>query len=621
MIRGFVAGVVWGSVVAALGLVVASQVAVPPGQGGPVAVAIPAQEKVAPADAPPGPGTLPAATPPAATPPLATPPQATPPAPEVPAPSLPATPEAEAGAALPSEPGAADAGPVAAAEPAAGDQPAAETGTAAERGADQAPAQSAAPEDAAKDRVALPETADTPDVAAAPEVAGGGTVSQSDAAPAPDTAATQPPVAADLPAAGAVGEPSAVTPAETPSGSTAEAVPPAVDPVPPRAPDSAPSAPEPQPLPPAAEGAVALGDSPAAPAADAATTPPPQPDTASAAAPAALEPPAAPVAPPAGAGPAALPGPDGGTAATADLAPPAEPSPEVAPGGADLPPPPPLSAAEEARLAALALDPTLPIPGLDGDASGVTVGRLPRIGESAAVAPAPVIAPGDDTRPPVERYSRPFENPVAKPLFALLLRDTGGPDVDRTALAALPFPVSFVIDPLAPDAGTAAAIYRAAGQEVLMLATGIPAGATAADLEVTFAAHATALPEAVAVIDLPDDGFQDSAQLAGEVATLVQAQGRGLMTYERGLNPADQVARRQGVPAATVFRTLDAEDEASPAIRRYLDRAAFKAAQEGRVAVIGTTRPETVAALLEWSVEGRASSVALAPASAVLAVQ
>ena len=46
--------------------------------------------------------------------------------------------------------------------------------------------------------------------------------------------------------------------------------------------------------------------------------------------------------------------------------------------------------------------------------------------------------------------------------------------------------------------------------------------------------------------------------------------------------------------------------------------AAFKAAQDGRVAVIGSTRPETVAALLEWSVEGRAASVALAPASAVM---
>ncbi|NBO20421.1 MAG: hypothetical protein EBU97_00330 [Rhodobacteraceae bacterium] len=66
------------------------------------------------------------------------------------------------------------------------------------------------------------------------------------------------------------------------------------------------------------------------------------------------------------------------------------------------------------------------------------------------------------------------------------------------------------------------------------------------------------------------------------------------------------------------FRSLDAEGETQPMIRRYLDRAAFKAAQDGRVVVIGTTAEDTVAALLAWSVEGRAGSVALAPLSAVL---
>jgi polysaccharide deacetylase 2 family uncharacterized protein YibQ len=39
------------------------------------------------------------------------------------------------------------------------------------------------------------------------------------------------------------------------------------------------------------------------------------------------------------------------------------------------------------------------------------------------------------------------------------------------------------------------------------------------------------------------------------------------------------------------------------------------------VVVLGTTRAETIAALMEWTVEGRASSVALAPVSAVLSVK
>ena len=93
---------------------------------------------------------------------------------------------------------------------------------------------------------------------------------------------------------------------------------------------------------------------------------------------------------------------------------------------------------------------------------------------------------------------------------------------------------------------------------------------------------------------------------------------RGLITYDKGLNAADQVARREDVPSAAIFRQLDAEDEDVPVIRRYLDRAAFKAAQEGRVMVLGQTRPETIAALMEWTLEGRAASVTLAPATAVM---
>jgi hypothetical protein len=202
-----------------------------------------------------------------------------------------------------------------------------------------------------------------------------------------------------------------------------------------------------------------------------------------------------------------------------------------------------------------------------------------------------------------------------------LLIDPGTPDIDRVALAALPFAVTFIIDPLAANARDAAATYRASGQEVVMLASGIPNGAAASDLEQTFQAHAAALPEAVAVIDLASGGFQDNRDLAAQVLLVLKAQGRGLITFDQGLNAADQVARREDVAAAVVFRTLDDDGEDAPVIRRYLDRAAFKAAQEGRVAVVGTARPETIAALLEWAVEGRAASVMLAPITAVMSVE
>jgi hypothetical protein len=387
--------------------------------------------------------------------------------------------------------------------------------------------------------------------------------------------------------------------------------------------------PEVDPTLPAPETGVETEAAPEVAAADPAQQP--APDTNSAARPdPSPQPPRAPAVPDAVPDavnvPATLPAPEVSAIVDSEPKAPAAPATEPAPAGAELPPPPPLTAEEEALLLpkppAPAADPTPPTPGFPDPVDGVTTGRLPSIATTppAGAAAGPLLAQ-DDSRPPLQRYARPFENPAAKPVFALLLIDTGGPEVDRTSLANLPFPVSFVIDPLAPDAATAAAIYRAAGQEVVMLGSGIPAGATASDLEVTFQTHASALPEAVAVIDLEAGGFQGDRGLSAEVATIIKGQGRGLLTYERGLNAADQVARREGLPTATVFRRLDGENEASPAIRRYLDRAAFKAAQDGRVVVIGTTRPETVAALLEWSVEGRASSVALAPATAVLSVQ
>ena len=299
----------------------------------------------------------------------------------------------------------------------------------------------------------------------------------------------------------------------------------------------------------------------------------------------------------------------------------AEAVPEVAEaGGADAEQPPPSTLIPDSGLEQKTVE-------------GVTTGRLPTITPepaeetvvaSAETSPAEPSEVGTEVPeiavdlPPLQRFARSFENPGAKPLFAILLVDSGDPELQRAELAALPLPLSFVVDPMQSGAAEAAAIYRAAGQEVVMLATAIPKGATAADLEQSFAAVTQILPEAVALIDTSDATFQDNRGLSAEVVTHLDAKGLGLVTFDRGLNAADQVARREGLPSAIVFRSLDDEGEDSPLIRRYLDRAAFKAAQEGRVVVIGTAREATITALMEWAVEGRSASVALAPISAVM---
>lgn len=256
------------------------------------------------------------------------------------------------------------------------------------------------------------------------------------------------------------------------------------------------------------------------------------------------------------------------------------------------------------------------------DPAAPAANALPQIGATPdADIAVPETMPADilpDDLPPIAAFARPFDNAEAKPLFAILLVDDGTPALDRKALAELPFPVTFVVDPNAPNAAEAAAIYRSGLQEVVMAATGLPADAKAEDVEQSLGANAASLPETVAVIDLYKGGFQDDRALASAIIPILQDQGRGLITYDHGLNAADQVARRDALPAAKVFRVLDAENESAPTMRRYLDRAAFKAAQEGSVVVIGQAMPDTVAAILEWSVEGRAASVALAPITAVL---
>jgi uncharacterized protein len=262
-------------------------------------------------------------------------------------------------------------------------------------------------------------------------------------------------------------------------------------------------------------------------------------------------------------------------------------------------------------------------PGLDAT-EGVVVGRLPRIGDAPAeetpATEAPEAAPATDARPIVV-FAAKFENLDAKPVMALVLIDPGTAELDRASLAALPFPVSLALDPQDPATPERAALYRAAGKEVVMLATGIASGAQASDLEVAFQSMAQGLPEAVAVMDLADPLFQDRRPLASLVVPVVGAQGRGLLTWDRGLNAADQVARRNDVPAAVLFRDLDAAGPSSAEVRRVLDRAVFKAGQDGRVAVAGTATPEIVAALLEWTVEGKAATVALGPVTAVMTVE
>jgi uncharacterized protein len=287
--------------------------------------------------------------------------------------------------------------------------------------------------------------------------------------------------------------------------------------------------------------------------------------------------------------------------------------PEGLPGEADAAPDEP---AEEVVADDGAVSTFKPTPGFaDRDAAGLT-DRLPRIGDDvAAEGDAPA-----DTRP-IAAHAAVFENPDAKPAFAVVLVDRGEADLDRVGIAGLPFPVSVALDPLDPATPERAAIYRSGGKEVVMLATGIADGSQPTDIEVAFQSMEQGLPEAVAVMDLPELRFQNNRSLAGAVVPILQAQGRGLLTWDEGLNAADQVARRDDLAAGLIFRDLGAVGADHAPVRRLLDRAVFKAGQDGKVTVVGEASAETVAALVEWTIEGKSATVALAPLTAVLTVE
>ena len=203
-------------------------------------------------------------------------------------------------------------------------------------------------------------------------------------------------------------------------------------------------------------------------------------------------------------------------------------------------------------------------------------------------------------------------------MFAVILRDIGAPGVDRAVAASLPMPITFAIDPESPFAAEAMAIYRAAGKEVIMAPTSLPKGGTLQDIEASMAAYADLLPESVAVISAPQDGFQDDLALASLVVPAIGMQGRGVVLINQGLNSASQIAQREGIAYAMVSKIIDAEGESVTVMRRYLDRALFRAAQEGAGIVMGTLQPDTLTALTEWSLEGKAGGVTLAPISALM---
>ncbi|WP_420863257.1 divergent polysaccharide deacetylase family protein [Algirhabdus cladophorae] len=251
--------------------------------------------------------------------------------------------------------------------------------------------------------------------------------------------------------------------------------------------------------------------------------------------------------------------------------------------------------------------------GLKDLATGVRVNRL---GQSA---PEPASDPEQSTStgPALVEFASAFENPEAKPLMSVVLIDTGSSAIGPEALQSFPYPLTFAVDASDPAAADRAGTYRKAGFEVVMLSN-LPRGSAPSDVEVALEAYKTAVPEAVALLELGESGFQSSPAVMSQAVANLKSTGHGLVTVSSGLNGASRVADRASVPNTVVFRDLDSEGQDATIIRRFLDQAAFKAGQEDGVVLLGRLQPNTVSALILWGGLERAKRVALAPVSAIL---
>ncbi len=235
----------------------------------------------------------------------------------------------------------------------------------------------------------------------------------------------------------------------------------------------------------------------------------------------------------------------------------------------------------------------------------------------ASASPDPASAVPDDA-PATLRFAAPFAPPESpRPLLSLVLLDDGSQPEASERLVGIGAPVSVAVDPSLPDATARMETLRAAGIEVLALAS-LPPRPQPQDVEVFLGPALDALPEAVAVLDLGEAGLGNRDATAQMALARLAREGLGAVLIEGGVGGGVAVAEAAGVPAVGILRDLDGAGQDTAAILRQLDDAVRRAGQEGEAVLLARASPGTLQVLDAWIREGRAREVTLAPVSALL---
>ncbi|MDE0589789.1 divergent polysaccharide deacetylase family protein [Halocynthiibacter sp. C4] len=247
-------------------------------------------------------------------------------------------------------------------------------------------------------------------------------------------------------------------------------------------------------------------------------------------------------------------------------------------------------------------------------AETVLTNRLPSIGRESEEATGSALQ--NPSKPNALRDNSQGFTDTGLPIVSLVLLDEGVAETDLAGfIEAMGVPVSVAIDPLSERSAERAAAYYDAGAEILAMPA-FPQGATAQDVEVNLGQGLSILQNAVAVLPKPGSSMPPRTSLA-QVTAIASATGHGIVAQKMGLNSIGQLADRAGVPNTLIQRVV--EPKTTPeSLRAQMNRAIFRASQDGSVVVLAHADDATLSALLEWGVADRPASITMAPVSAVL---
>ncbi|MBT4566425.1 MAG: hypothetical protein HOC45_00750 [Marinovum sp.] len=224
---------------------------------------------------------------------------------------------------------------------------------------------------------------------------------------------------------------------------------------------------------------------------------------------------------------------------------------------------------------------------------------------------------------PIETFAMPKVSDEAKPLLTVVLIADEKNPIDIQALKQVPFPISLAIPMTGLESEKLMNFYRSNGFEVAVIID-YPNAASVQEIDAILTSGLARLNKTVAVIEGSPGNLQKTRSRSEQTAKILSQTGHGLLVYDKGLNTIVREAENLGVPVRTIYRNFDELKGGSRTIRRFLDGAAFRARQEGlksAIVVTASLHPETLNALLLWSMQSRSQTVTIAPLSQALMLE